>query len=77
MEGRNRRNEGRDKKIGDGNSKGKKKTRRSRSIRNKLASFKIYYINIRDIKCKRNSFEAIIEEVKPTVIAVTETWKHG
>ena len=32
----------------------------------------VYYINIRDIKCKISSFEAIINEIKPTVIVVTE-----
>ena len=39
-----------------------------------MKSFKIYYINIRDFKCKRRSFEEIIERIKPTVIVVTETW---
>ena len=32
----------------------------------------MYYVNIRDIKCKRSSFDEIIAESKPTVIAVTE-----
>ena len=31
-------------------------------------------MNIRDIKCKRDSFEEIIAINKPTVIALTETW---
>ena len=39
-----------------------------------MSSFKIYYLNIRDIKCKRDSFEEIIAINKPTVIALTETW---
>ena len=42
-------------------------------IKNKLKGFKLYYINIRDIKKKRQSFDEIINEQKPTVIAVTET----
>ena len=33
----------------------------------------MYYLNIRDLKCKRSSFEEIIAQVKPTVIALTET----
>ena len=29
---------------------------------------------MRDLKSKRSSFEEIVAELKPTVIAVTETW---
>ena len=39
-----------------------------------LKSFTIYYTNIRDLKSKRSSFEEIVAELKPTMIAVTETW---
>ena len=34
----------------------------------------MYYINIRDIKCKRISLQEIIRDEKPTVIAITEAW---
>ena len=34
----------------------------------------MYYINIRDIKSKITSLEEIVREMKPTVIAITETW---
>ena len=51
----------------------KKKIRRSKPIKNQLKSFSIYYINIRDLKCKILSFEEIIRTTNPTVIAITET----
>jgi hypothetical protein len=47
--------------------------RRSQPIRNELSNFKLYYLNIRDIKLKRESFAEIINEVKPSVFAITET----
>ena len=31
-------------------------------------------MNIRDLKSKRASFEEIIKQLNPTVIAITETW---
>ena len=75
MERRDENQRDKDKGVGERNKEAKnKKTRRSKTIRNKLSSFTLYYINIRDLKCKRKSFEEIISELQPTVIAVTETW---
>ena len=58
----------------EGVVKRKKKIRRSQPIKNCLQTFKVYYINIRDLKCKRESFEEVIAKIKPSVIAVTEIW---
>ena len=73
LEKRNSSNKSRDIITGEGTTK-QKKTRRSKPIQNQLKSFRVYYINMRDLKSKRSSFEEIIAELKPTVVAVTETW---
>ena len=51
-----------------------KKIRRSKKIKNMLKKMTIYYANVRDLKSKETSFQARIEEVKPSIIALTETW---
>ena len=43
-------------------------------MQNQLRGFTIYYTNIRDLKSKEESFKEIVNELKPTVIAITETW---
>ena len=62
------------KELGKSNERRGKKIRRSKPVKNKLKSFTVYYMNIRDLKSKRASFEEIIKEVNPTVIAITEAW---
>ena len=39
-----------------------------------LKKMSIFYMNIRDLKSKETSFHTIIEETKPSIIAITETW---
>ncbi len=51
-----------------------KKTQRSKKIQNMLKKLSIFYVNIRDLKSKETSFKTRIEEVKPSIIAITETW---
>ncbi len=48
--------------------------RSRRPIKNKLRSFSIYYLNVRDVMTKKNSLEVIIESLQPTVVALAETW---
>ena len=50
-----------------------KKKRRVKRIRKQINNFRILYSNINGIKSKIESLEDIIEEEKPTVIAVVET----
>lgn len=52
----------------------KKKIRRGKSIRNNLRKMTVYYCNIRGIKSKINSLEEIMQERKPTIMILTETW---
>ena len=51
----------------------KKKTRRTKKIKNKLKMFRIVYSNIRGLKSKIDSLSEIIEDLKPAVVAVVET----
>ncbi len=39
-----------------------------------LKKMSIYYLNIRDAKSKWDSFKERIAEIKPSIIALTETW---
>ena len=57
----------------DANEKGniRKKTRRSKPIKNQFKTFKVYYLNTRDLMSKKKSFEVIINKLNPTVFAVT------
>ena len=54
--------------------KEKRKVRRGgKKIKNKLKKFKIIYPNLRGFKSKTRSIENIIEEEKPTMLALAET----
>ena len=55
----------------------KKKTRRSKPIQNQLKKFSLYYLNIRDFATKKEALEEILDEIKPTVVAITETHLEG
>ena len=50
-----------------------KKKRRAKPIKNKVKKFKMLYSNMRGLLSKKESLEEIIEEVKPTLICLTET----
>ena len=54
--------------------KKKKKVRRGgKKIKNKLKKFKMIYVNMRGYKSKKRSLKQIIDEEKPTMIAIAET----
>ena len=59
-----------------GGEKWRKKTRRSKKIQNTLKNMVIYYCNIRGMKSKINSLGEIIEDKRPTIIVLVETWMH-
>ena len=64
------------KQENNGNSEGtkKKKVRRGgKKIKNKLKKFKMIYVNMRGYKSKKRSLKQIIDEEKPTMIAIAET----
>ena len=50
-----------------------KKRRKGQPIKNKLKKFKIFYLNIRGLKCKLDSLNNIIDELEPTLFCITET----
>ena len=54
-----------------------KKVRRGKRIRRKFENFKIYYVNARGVKSKVKSLQEILQEEKPTVVAITETVLEG
>ena len=54
-----------------------KKTRRGEPIKNKLKKFKVWFQNVRGIKSKLESLRDKIDEVRPTVIGITETHLLG
>ena len=56
-----------------GNKRGRKKVRRSMRTRKCYNKFKVYYVNIRGIKSKRESLQEIIDKEKPVIICITET----
>ena len=53
--------------------KGKRK-KRGKKIRNMLKKMSIYYLNVRDLKSKWTSFQERVSALKPSIIALTETW---
>ena len=62
-----------EKKNQENGNKRKKVRRGGKKIKNKLKNFKILYVNLRGFKSKKKSIENILEEEKPTMIALTET----
>ena len=53
--------------------KKKKKRGKNQKIRHQFTDFKLLYSNINHAKCKIESLKRIINEEKPTVIALVET----
>ena len=51
----------------------KRNIRKGQVIKNKLKKFTVLYLNIRGIKSKLTSLRNIAEELKPTVMCITET----
>ena len=50
----------------------KKKIKRKESIEKKLKHMKVYYVNCRGMKSKRESLQEIVEEIQPTIIGLVE-----
>ena len=51
----------------------KKKTRRSKQIKNALTNFKVFYQNIRGLKSKVDSIMETISDYQPILICLVET----
>ena len=50
-----------------------KKVKRGKSIKDQLEKFRIFYVNMRGLKTKVKSSQEMIQEERPTLIALTET----
>ena len=61
------------KEIEEYKRRNRKVRRGGKRIKNKLKNFKILYSNLRGFKSKTESIKNIIEEEKPTMIALAET----
>ena len=51
-----------------------RRVKRSKKIQNQLRKMSLYYLNIRELKSKWISLKSIIEEEKPAIVGLTETW---
>ena len=51
----------------------KKGVRRSKRIKNALKNFKIFYQNIRGLKSKTDTLQAMIDDYKPSLVCLVET----
>ena len=54
-----------------------KQRRRGQKIKNKMKKFVLMYVNARGIKAKQASFLTKVDEIKPTIICITETHLIG
>ena len=61
------------KRIEQSNEITKKKTRRSKKIKNALTNFKVFYQNIRGLKSKVDSIMETISDYQPILICLVET----
>lgn len=66
-----------EKSVNNKNNKNEKrkttKTKRKKTIEKRLCNMKIYFVNIRGWKSKKESIESIIEELKPDIVGIVET----
>ena len=52
----------------------KRKIRRSKKIKNTLKGFKVFYQNVREIKSKKDALDEAIDDYKPSLICLVETY---
>ena len=64
------------KRIEQSNEITKKKTRRSKKIKNALTNFKVFYQNVRGLKSKVVSLMGTISDYQPILIFLLETHKR-